>query len=167
MESMTNKKFNKMSKALSEIPLNEKLEHSIEEFLENQKYRHLKGEIMGFKAKIGSGGGIEDGNYDFEITRTDCRTVDYKGKEIKYFDVFFQIKEIEIKDGFPWYDKISPNTKLGKFLKKAGFDLENMKGKAIDSDDMTKKLKGKKGTLTVVQNEDGFSEIVSDTVKFK
>jgi hypothetical protein len=166
MESMTNRKFLKCAEALTKIPLEEKLEHPIEQLLEKPKYKNLKGEIMGFKAKVGSSGGIEDGNYEFEVTKTDCREVDHKGKTIQYFDVYFKVKDVEIKDGFPWYDKVSPKIKLGKFLKKAGFDLEKMKGKAIDSDDITKKIIGKKGTLTVVQNDDGFSEIVSDATKF-
>jgi len=100
---------------------------------------------------------IEEGKYEAEIV--DIR---YRDEPYEYIDVIFEIGgNVQVKAGYP--ARLSKKTQLGKLLEAFGMDLSKVKKVKIG--DIKKLLKGKKATLLVSYDDNGFLRVVKDSVK--
>ena len=84
--------------------------------------------------------------------------------EFDYTEAYIRIDSGsgEIKTSFP--TKLSDRSTFGKFLKKSGFELKP--GNDASFRDISKHLIGKKVEFQTYTNDNGWPDIIKDTVKF-
>lgn len=111
-----------------------------------------------------SGPVLDPGVYEGEITSLSKRTVDTKdGDEATYLDISIKTEgesgdPIEVTAGYPL--NVTRRTMLGKMLKRF---KQNLK---VDKKlHLSKTLKDTKVQFQVKENEDGYSEVIRDTVR--
>ena len=99
---------------------------------------------------------LADGVHQGTITRIEERTDPFN-----YIDIYIECEGIELKVGYP--NRVTPQSSLGKLLKRFGIELQV--GKEIDLDQV---LKGKQVSFMTISEETEkgtFSRILQDSVK--
>lgn len=112
---------------------------------------------------------IPSGNYEGVLSVLGIRTQEHQGEEIRYLDLETDItyendegknETVTLRTGFP--ARITPGTMLGKLLVSFGVPVKDLAGK--DKINPTEILDERLATFTVKRSEDGFSEIVRESI---
>lgn len=99
---------------------------------------------------------VEEGKHEAKIT-----DVQYRKEPYQYIDIVFEIGNAMVKAGFP--ARLSKKTQLGQLIERFGVDLS--KTKKMKLSDIKALLVGKKVSLLVNYDDNGFLRVVKDSIK--